>query len=203
MRALALAVGAAIALAACAAPLPNRLARSVDAMERLRGARFSIEAKSVASGAQALGGELALSYRGAGELVPPDRLRLLLSEPQPAELVIVGDRAWRDGRRLSRSALRTLAHPLAILETIREGGSATFAGLGLSRGALTLRYRIDRGGRGVIDVELGVADDLVRRQSFTLTEGTDGDPSGLTDVRTSYTVEYWDLGAPLEVREPE
>jgi hypothetical protein len=64
----------------------DRVVRAVDAMEQLRGVRFSLDASSVASGSGALAGPLAIAYQATGELVPPDTLRLVVSEPAPATL---------------------------------------------------------------------------------------------------------------------
>ena len=89
-----------------------------------------------------------------------------------------------------------------MLEQLREAGAVTFAGFGFARGSVTTRYRIDRGDRGIVEVELGLLDDLVRRQTFTITQGVAGDGSGLDAVRTSYVLEYWDHGARLDVGEP-
>jgi hypothetical protein len=194
-------LAASLALAACGGS-GDRVTRAADAMEHLRGVRFSLVASSVAGGSQAPGGDLALAYRATGELVPPDRLRLRVSEPRAAVLVIVGRSVTLDGRPASPAVLRTLASPIAILEQLREPGHATFSGLGFARGNVTLRYRIDRGERGTVEVELGLLDDLVRRQSFTVVEPPPADGSGLQAVRTSYVVEYWDYGAVLELREP-
>jgi hypothetical protein len=204
LAAVAFVVGAiAVALAIGAANgAVDRVSRAADAMEHLRGVRFSLEATSVAAGGQALGGDLALAYRATGELVPPDRLRLRVTEPRPAVLVIVGERVWLDGTLASARALRTLASPLAVLEQLREPGGVTFAGIGLARGGVTTRYRIDRRDRGVVDVELGLFDDLIRRQTFTVSEMAAPDGSGLSTVRTAFAVEYWDHGVPLDVREP-
>ena len=193
--AVALAIGASNEAA-------DRMTRAADAMEHLRGVRFSLEASSVATGGQALGGDLALAYRATGELVPPDRLRLRVTEPRPAELVIVGDQVWMDGARASARALRTLASPLAVLAQLREPGAVTFAGLGFAQGSVTARYRIDRGDRGVVEVEVGLLDDHVRRQTFTVSESAPADGSGLGAVRTTFAVEYWDFGTALDVREP-
>jgi hypothetical protein len=194
-------LAASLALAACGGS-GDRVTRAADAMEHLRGVRFSLVASSVAGGSQAPGGDLALAYRATGELVPPDRLRLRVSEPRAAVLVIVGRSVTLDGRPASPAILRTLASPIAILEQLREPGHATFSGLGFARGNVTLRYRIDRGERGAVEVELGLLDDLVRRQSFTVVEPPPADGSGLQAVRTTYVVEYWDYGAVLELREP-
>ena len=188
----------ALLAAACgpsAAPA-DRLAAAADAMERLRGVRFSLDATSEAN----MGLEpLTLRYVATGELVPPDRLRLTVTEPTPATLVIVGTRAWRDGRPAPAAALRTLAHPLALIEQAREAGTVTVAGLGFSRG-LTQRYRIDRGDRGVVEVELGLGDGLIHRQTFAVSETAELPDA--VPVRTTYVVEYWDFGSPLEVGEP-
>lgn len=195
-------LAASLALAACGGR-GDRVTRAADAMEQLRGVRFSLVASSTAGGSQAPGGDLASAYRATGELVPPDRLRLTVTEPRAAVLVIVGRSVTLDGRPASPTVLRTLASPIAILEQLREPGQTTFGGLGFARGNVTLRYRIDRGERGRVEVELGLLDDLVRRQSFSVSEPAPADGSGLEAVRTSYVVEYWDYGALLDLREPE
>jgi hypothetical protein len=170
-------------------------------MEHLRGVRFSLVATSVATGDRRAAGDLVLAYRATGELVPPDRLRLVVTEPRPAVLVIVGRTVTLDGQPASTAVLRTLASPLAVVEQLREPGERSFSGLGFARGNLTARYRIDRGDRGVVEIELGLLDDLIRRQTFTVTEPAPPDGSGLQAVRTSYVVEYSDYGAALDVRE--
>lgn len=178
----------------------DRVIRAVNAMEHLRGVRFSLEASSVASGSGSLAGPLALTYRATGELVPPDRLRLVVTEPAPATLEIAGQTVRLDGQPASAAALRTLASPIALLEQLREpssSGAVTFSGLGLARWTVTARYTVDRGEGGVVEVELGLLDDLVRRQTFTVSQEAPGDGSGLTAVRTRYVVEYWDHGADL------
>ena len=175
----------------------DRVIRAADAMEHLRGVRFSLEASSVASGSGSLAGPLALTYRATGELVPPDRLRLVVTEPAPVTLEIAGQSVRLDGQPASAAALRTLASPLAVLEQLREPGIVSFGGLGLAAGTVTARYTVDRGDRGVVQVELGLLDDLVRRQTFTVSEVASADGSGLTTVRTTYLVEYWDHGADL------
>jgi hypothetical protein len=197
----ALVLAAVLVLAACGGTA-GRIARAADAMEHLRGVRFTIAASSVASGAPASGGDLALRYRAAGELAPPDRLRLTVIEPRPAVLVIAGRTATLDGQPASPTALRSLASPIAILEQLREPGDATFRGLGFAQGNVTARYRIDRRERGVVEVELGLLDDLVRRQTFTVSEAAPPDGSGLQTVRTTYVVEYRDFGTPVQVGEP-
>ena len=63
---------------------------------------------------------------------------------------------------------------------------------------------VDPDSHGVVEVEIGLVDGLIRRQTFEVQEP--GDPvsgTGLSTVRTTYTIEYWDQGAPLEVREPK
>ena len=178
----------------------GRVTRAVDAMERLRGVRFSLEATSVASGSGAPGGPLALRYKATGELVPPDTLRLVVTEPAPATLYLSGRTALLNGEPASSSALRTLASPTAVLEQLRDPGTVRFSGLGLAGGTVTARYAVDRGGRGVLEVEVGLLDDLIRRQTFRVAEEAPGDGSGLTTVRTTYVVEYWDHGAELGIR---
>ena len=202
MRALLL-VPLLLSLAACAGATTDRIVRAADAMERLRGVRFSLDASSVASGSGSLAGDLALSYRATGELVPPDRLRIVVTQPAPATLVIVGQSVSLNGQSAPAAVLRTLASPVALLEQLRDPGVSTFSGLGFAQGNVTARYRIDHGDRGVIEVELGLLDDLIRRQTFTITEAAPADGSGLTAVRTTYTVEYWDYGAQLTIGEPD
>ena len=178
----------------------DRVSRAADAMERLRGVRFSLEATSVATGSGSLGGPLALAYRATGELVPPDRLRLVVSEPAPAVLYLSGEIIQLNGRPATPAELRTLAGPIAVLEQLREPGPVRFSGIGLAGGTVTARYTIDRAERGILEVELGMFDDLVRRQTFTVAETAPADGSGLTSVRTRYVVEYWDHGAALDIR---
>ena len=191
----------ALLLGACGGS-SDRVARAADTMEHLRGVRFSLEATSAATGAAPIGGDLVLRYRATGELVPPDRLRLMVTEPRPATLVIVGDRTFLDGRPATAAVLRTLASPAALLEQLREQGAVTFSGLGFAGGNVTARYRIERGDRGVVEVELGLLYDLVRRQTFSITQAAAPDGSGLPAVRTAYAVEYRDHGAALEIGEP-
>ena len=193
---------ALLALAACGGGTVDRVVRAADAMEHLRGVRFSLEASSVASGPASLAGELALTYRATGELAPPDRLRIVVTEPAPATLEIAGQSVRLNGQPASAAVLRTLASPIAILEQLREPGAVRFSGLGFARGNVTARYTIDRGDRGVVEVELGLLDDLVRRQTFTITEDAPDDGSGSTNIRTRYAVEYWDYGADLGLGGP-
>lgn len=178
----------------------DRVVRAADAMERLRGVRFSLEATSVAAGSGSLAGPLAIAYRATGELVPPDTLRLVVSEPAPAVLYLSGETVQLNGRPATPTELRTLASPIAVLEQLREPGSVRFSGIGLAGGTVTARYTIDRAERGVLEVEVGLLDDLVRRQTFTVMEAAPADGSGLTSVRTRYVVEYWDHGAGLDIR---
>ncbi|HEV2009960.1 MAG TPA: hypothetical protein VGS17_02910 [Candidatus Limnocylindria bacterium] len=203
MRALLL-VPPLLSLAACGGGGADRVVRAADAMEHLRGVRFSLDASSVASGSPSLAGDLVLTYRATGEVVPPDRLRIAVSHPEPATLEIAGQSVRLNGQPASATALRTLASPIAVLEQLREAGAVRFSGLGFARGNVTARYIIDRGDRGVVEVELGLLDDLVRRQTFTVSEAVPPEAqmagSGPTTVRTTYTVEYWDYGADLDIR---
>lgn len=202
MKALTL-IPLLLSLAACGGAATDRVVRAADTMERLRGVRFSLDASSVASGSQSVGGDLVLTYRATGELVPPDRLRIVVTQPAPATLVIVGQSVSLNGQPAPAGVLRTLASPVALLEQLREPGVSTFSGLGFAQGNVTARYTIDRGDRGVIEVELGLLDDLIRRQTFTITEAAPGNGSGLTAVRTTYTVLYRDYGAHLQIGEPD
>jgi hypothetical protein len=206
-RAAALLVAVAVAGLALADGLARltpeaRVTRAADAMERLAGLRFTLVASSVASGDAAAGGDLALDYAAEGELVPPDRLRLRVTRPRSATLVIIGSRAWIDGRPAEPAALRTLAAPTAVLAQLREPGSVRALGLGLAGLAVVARYRIDRDDRGTVEVSLDLLGDLVRRQSFNVGLAGPADGSGLAGVRTAFQVDYRDLGATLDIREP-
>jgi hypothetical protein len=189
---------ALLALAACGGGVSDRVARAANAMEHLRGVRFSLEASSVATGSPA--GDLPLRYRAVGKLAPPHRLQLDVTEPTSATLDINGQDVLLNGRPASATALRTLAGPLAVLEQLREPGVVRFSGLGFARGNITARYTIDRGDRGVVEVELGLLDDLVRRQTFSIVQDPGGDGHGVTSVRTTYAVEYWDYGVEPDFR---
>ena len=62
---------------------------------------------------------------------------------------------------------------------------------------------VDPETRGVLVVEIGLFDGLIRRQSLEVVEPTDAfSGSGLSTVRTAYTIEYWDHGSDLVVAEP-
>lgn len=176
----------------------ERIVRAADTMEHLKGMRFSLEATSVATGSGSLGGDLVLRYRATGKLAPPARLRMAVTDPAAATLEIDGPRVLLNGQPAPASALRTLAGPIAVLEQLREAGTVRFAGLGFSRGNVTARYTIDRGDRGVVEVEVGLLDDLVRRQTFSIVQNATGHGSGLASVRTSYAIEYWDHGVEQE-----
>jgi len=103
---------------------------------------------------------------------------------------------------------------------VRGSGAASFAGFGIVRGAPTYRIRIDLDAgdlasrllpgeavppdaKGVIEVDIGVLDGLVRRQSLDILESADVFASGLSAVRTSYAIEYWDHGGRFDIREPD
>lgn len=209
--------------AAAAAQLDEALRR----MESV-SARMQMDAASATGGGDPPGGQLRTSLRASGEIVPPDRLHLVVHEGNVnlRQLVIVGERMWIDEgggyRAVVRSApLGPLGSPQAPLRFVRGPGQPLYVGLGLSRGAPTYRIRIeldsaalrarvgpgqpvDAESGGAIEVEIGVLDGLVRRQSFDVDEpagqlGT----LGVQRLRTTYTIEYWDHGRALEVREPD
>ncbi|MBI2324057.1 MAG: hypothetical protein HYY42_02360 [Chloroflexi bacterium] len=229
MRPLALAVlaVAATTLAACqsAGDATSRLASALERME-VTSARLEMQAVAQAKGTAVLGGGFDQTIRAVGELVPPDRLHLVLDGAGRAqELIIVGRQMWidaGDGMRLAdKVPLGPLSRPTAPLELIRGPGRPEFAGFGLSRGILTYRVRIQLDSRelqarmrsdqpvdpdstGAVEVEIGLFDGLIRRQTFEVKEPADPfGGSGLQTVRTTYTIEYWDHGRPLEVREPK
>jgi hypothetical protein len=63
--------------------------------------------------------------------------------------------------------------------------------------------QIDPDTVGVLEIEVGLFDGLIRRQSVEVVEPADPfSGTSLTTVRTAYTIEYWDHGRPLEVAEP-
>jgi len=117
--------GVALQAAAYSGGAPaGRIDRAVSAMERLAGVRFTFEARSRASGDAAPGGELLTVVDGTGELRPPDRLRLrIFSGGAPHDIVLIGDRAWVDGRRAERGVTGPLGGPLAALESLRGSGT--------------------------------------------------------------------------------
>lgn len=140
------------------------------------------------------------------------------------ELVLVGRQMWIDageGLRLAdRVPLGPLSRPTAPFEFVRGPGTPEFAGLGLSRGVVTYRVRmrldsselqarmrsqpVDPDSTGLVEVEIGLFDGLIRRQSFEVNEPADPfSGTGLQTVRTTYSIEYWDHGRHLEVREPK
>lgn len=195
------------------------------ALERMETTSARLEMNAVAEmrGSSALGGGFAQTTRARGELVPPDRLRLSLDGSGLLELVMIGHRLWideGDGLRLASGIrLGPLAEAQAPFAFVRGPGLAQFAGLGISRGVPTYRVRleldafelqarmpndeVDPDTVGVLEIEVGLFDGLVRRQSVEVVEPAD--PFSGTDfeaVRTAYTIEYWDHGAPLEVVEP-
>src|SRR6266542_1614277 len=169
---------------ACSADTPrSRVDRAVEAMAHLRGVRFSLVATTRATGQAPSGGELRTTLRATGELVPPDRLRLTVDAGGgTVELVLIGERAWRDGRLVAVGAERSFDRPLELLERLGPG------------------EEVDGAARGSIEVELGLFDDLIRRQTFTVSEPVEGDGSGLDTVATTYVIEYWDFDTALEVR---
>lgn len=219
---LVVSIGATLLLAAAyggGAPAA-RIDRAVSAMERLQGVRFTFEARSRASGDAPVGGDLTTVVRGTGELAPPDRLRLRIEiDGEPHDIVLIGERAWVDGRPAPRGRVGPLGRPLAALEAIRGGGTARPLGLGWA-GGLTARFQIslgpldllDRlgpgsgvgpGSSGVIEVDLGLFDDRIRAQSFQVRETADGGGTGLERVESSYRLEYFAWDRPVTIREPE
>lgn len=196
------------------------------ALERMETTSARLEMNAVAEmrGSAALGGGFAQATRATGELVPPDRLHLLLDGQGLLELVMIGHRLWVDegnGLRLASGVrLGPLAEAQAPFAFIRGPGSAQFAGVGVSRGMPTYRIRleldafelqarmpsdeIDPDTVGVLEIEVGLFDGLIRRQSVEVVEPLDPfSGTSLTTVRTAYTIEYWDHGRPLEVPEPD
>lgn len=222
---LALAI-AALVFAGCApANEPvARLARALDSMERLQGFRFELISTSEATGSGATA-PIRSEVRITGVYAAPDRMRARIeAEGGPAEIVIVGTRQWIDGGAGLHQTVATPAGPLrdarAPLTFLRGGGAASFAGPGLVRGSVTYRVRLELSAgdlaermfegvavppdaRGTIEVELGLLEDRVWRQTVEITSSADGAGSGIDTVRTTYQVEYWAHGEPQEVREPE
>lgn len=227
MPALALAALALLAVALAAALLAAdpaaRLERALGAMDRTEGLRFELVALVEATGRGVA--PVGTDARMTGEYQSPDRLHVsIVSRGARRELVIVGREQWVDDGGGYHTTVVVPEGPLrdarAPLRFIRGGGSASFAGLGLSRGMPTYRVRLDLSAgdlaervfdgdsvppdaRGVIEVEIGLLDDLIRRQTVAITTGADAFYSGHDEVRTTYTVEYWDHGQRQEVREPD
>ncbi len=202
-----------------------RLERALAAMERLEGVRFELVARVEASGRATAGGPIITAARMVGEYQSPDRLHVAIeSRGLRRELVISGRRQWIDEGDGYHQTVAVPVGPLrdarAPLTFLRGGGAASFAGLGLARGNPTYRIRLDLSAgdlasrlfegdavppdaRGVIEVEIGLFDDLIRGQTVEITTGAYPFGSGLERVRTTYRVEYWDHGKRQEVREPE
>lgn len=225
-RALALLAAAAV-LAGCqsASDATTRLTAAISRTESVN-ARLEMNAVADTKGSEALGGGFSQRIRAVGELVPPDRLHLRLEGAgRVREMVLVGRQMWidaGDGFRIAdKVPLGPLTEPRAPLEFIHGPGAVEFAGFGLARGVLTYRVRIpldsgalqarmrsdqavDPDSHGLVEVEIGLFDGLIRRQTFQVTEPVDAfSGTGLSTVRTTYTIEYWDHGARLEVREPK
>jgi len=195
------------------------------ALTRMEATSARLEMNAVAEmrGSAALGGGFAQTTRATGELVPPDRLHLLLDGNGLLELVMIGHRLWVDDgnglRMASGIRLGPLAEAQAPFAFVRGPGIAQFGGVGVSRGMPTYRIRleldafelqarmvneeIDPDTIGVLEIEVGLFDGLIRRQSVEVVERAEPfSGTGLTTVRTAYTIEYWDHGRPLEVAEP-
>jgi outer membrane murein-binding lipoprotein Lpp len=203
-------------------------ARLSSAVERMASTAVRLDMRAVAQaqGNAAFGGSFDQRIRATGELVPPDRLHLMLDGAgRVQELIIVGKQMWidaGDGMRLAdKVPLGPLTRPTAPLDFIRGPGRVEFVGLGLSRGVVTYRVRmelnatelqarmrsdqpVDPDSTGVVEVEIGLFDGLIHRQTFEVKEPVDPfSGSGLRTLRTTYTIEYWDHGRRLEVREPK
>ena len=231
--ALRVLVLASLALAAVLLALPilasrddvaGRLDRAIVATERLDGLRFELVARVEATGRAAVGAVVS-EARMTGEYQAPDRLHVTIDAGrQRRELVIVGGRQWVDAGGGYHQTVATPVGPLrdarAPLTFLRGSGRATLVGPGLARGAPTLRIRVDLSAgdlagrlfegvpvppdaRGVIEVEVGLLDGLIRAQTVEITNSADAFGSGLDQVRTVYRVEYWAHGERQEVREPE
>ena len=226
MVALVALAGAAIAAVAAillsGAPAA-RLDRALAAMDRIDGLRFELVARVEATGDGVT--PVRNDARMIGEYQSPDRLHVsIVAQGARRELVIVGRQQWVDDGAGYHTTVVVPEGPLrdakAPLRFLRGGGAASFAGLGLSRGVPTYRVRLDLSAgdlaqrvfdgasvppdaRGVIEIETGLLDDLIRRQAVTITSGTDPFYTGHAQVRTIYTVEYWDHGVRQEVREPK
>lgn len=202
--------------------------RLSDALERMENssARLEMNAVTQVKGSQAFGGGSDQKVHAVGELVPPDRLHLFVDGAgRVQEFVVIGQRMWidaGDGLRLMSSVpLGPLGTPAAPLRFIRGPGIAEFAGFGMARGVVTYRVRIrldsselqarmrsdqpvDPDSNGVVEVEIGLFDGLIRRQTLEVVEPADPfSGTGLDALRTTYTIEYWDHGRRLEVREPK
>lgn len=220
-------VAAALILTACqsAGDAAARLSSALDRMDST-SARLEMSAVAEAKGTDVLGGSFSQTIHAVGELVPPDRLHLMLDGAgRVQEMIVVGRQMWIDageGMRLAdRVPLGPLTRPTAPLDFIRGPGSPEFAGLGLSRGVVTYRVRmrldstelqarmrsdqgVDPASSGLVEIDIGLFDGLIRRQTFEVSEPADPfSGTGLQTVRTTYTIEYWDHGRHLEVREPK
>ena len=222
VAAIALVV-AGIAAAVLSGTTGARLDRALAAMDRVEGLRFELVALVEATGSGVT--PVRTDARMVGEYRSPDRLHVsIVAGGVRRELVIVGREQWVDDGAGYHTTVVVPEGPLrdakAPLRFIRGGGAASFAGLGLLRGAPTYRVRLDLSAgdlaqrvfdgdsvppdaRGVIEVEIGLLDDLIRRQAVTISTGTDAFYTGHEQVRTTYAVEYWDHGVRQEVREPE
>lgn len=224
---IAVLVVAAAVIAGCQSTSDptSRLSSAIERMETT-AARLDMQAVAQAQGTEVLGGSFDQTIRAIGELVPPDRLHLVLEGAgRVQEMVIVGKQMWidaGDGMRLAdKVPLGPLSKPTAPLEFVRGPGRAEFAGFGLSRGVVTYRVRmqltsselqarmrsdqpVDPDSTGMVEVEIGLFDGLIHRQTFDVKEPADPfSGAGLRTLRTTYTIEYWDHGRRLEVREPK
>lgn len=212
-------------LPACGDDPSGRVARGLARMETLRGASVTLVVSATASGTGSVGGAIASQVRASGAFAAPDRLRLSLETPRGhLELIVIGERTWTDEgagwHQSVRLAVGPLRDALAPLRFVRGPGRVSFAGVGFRDGAPTYRARIDLDAgalsarlfegqtvdpeaHGTIELELGLFDDLVREETVTIEEPGGDLGTGLTSLRTRYTVSFRDLGSAVEIREPE
>jgi hypothetical protein len=217
----------AVALAGCqsGSDANARLEQALERMDALKGVRFELTGEVQATGRDAPGGDVVDSVRVLGDLVPPDRLLLTVDYGGSRQrILIVADRVYVEGAAGFQRSLRAAAGPLrearAALQFVRGPGHRTFAGVGFARGTPTYRVRIDLDStelqarvlpgqavdpdaHGAIEVEIGLLDGLIRRHTLEINEATVPFGHGLSSVRTTYAVEYWDFDRPIEIAEPD
>ena len=219
---VALACAAIVSIVLSGAP-GARLDRALAAMDRVEGLRFELVARVEATGDGVT--PVRNDARMVGEYQSPDRLHVsIVAQAVRRELVIVGRQQWVDDGAGYHTTVVVPEGPLrdakAPLRFLQGGGAASFAGIGVSRGVPTYRVRLDLSAgdlaqrvfdgdsvppdaRGVIEIDIGLFDDLIRGQAVEITTGADAFYTGHDRVRTTYRVEYWDHGVRQEVREPE
>lgn len=215
----------ALVLAGCGSnDAAARLDRALDRMEALAGFHVEVVASAVATAADGAA-PLATDLRVSGDYTAPDRARLqVVRSGETLRVVLIGRRTWLDDGGGYRQSIAIPVGPLrdarAPLTFVRGPGAPRFAGLGFSGGSLTVRILLELSAgdlasrrlpeeavppdaTGVIEVEVGLLDDLIRRQRVEVTEPTEALGTGLTGVRTAYTVEYSRFGEAADIREPD